>query len=436
MVDKIVANMSGESQQIEERADLQHNIKVHLFSYDRQLISFTDSNVEIAKRITNLDTKERLTFRDTSDYDVVMGLEDGYWKIFELLKINTNERINTTDRKLNKIPLPSNIKGVNYYPSEHPWLDFWKNYNPETTIKDLELVNELQLNHIRFFIPYALFGKGSLDQKLLAQLDHFLDTCQEQEISTSITLFDFPESYDLDFYPATRKHLMQLLERYHDHPAIALWDLKNEPDLDFKNYEADIVLDWLSFMIDTAKEQAPNINLTIGWSDAAYAHLFADKLDLISYHIYKEIEEEKKHLRKLKKEHIKDKAIYISEFGKSSYRSKVIPFGSTEKEQAHYTKEVLQLMTEEEIPHYAFWTLHDFTKGPKEILGRKPWIINTQKNMGIVNTEGDKKLVANNFIGQKEKVESLAWYEKIQPFYFIAGLILLLAFLLYNKSDI
>ncbi len=433
MIEKIGKYLSS-NKPLVERVDLNHNIKVHLFSYDRQIVSFTDSKVSIIKRLKETRSMNEQMIYDTLSFDIVMGLEDGYWKVFELLQLKSNPVDSFKDEEAKNI-IPENLKGVNYYPSANPWLNFWRNYNPEVVKKDIALIKHYKFNHLRIFIPYAIFGKGTLNKKMIAKLDSFLHICDENKLGVTLTLFDFPESYRLAYYPSTRKHLIQLLDRYKNHPAVLVWDFKNEPDLDFKHYNQSIVLDWLDFILKVSEEYAPEIITTIGWSDPIYSHHFADELDIVSYHMYGDINKQRSHLRQLKEKIGNDKLIYISEFGTTSFQSKFLPFGSTEKEQAIYVKEALSFIQNEKIPHYAFWTLHDFKKAPKEIIGWKPWIRKAQENMGLINGNGKEKLVAGNFNGQKEKIERLYWYEKIKPFYIIFCSILIILYLINIKFD-
>ena len=429
MLNKITKSYESDSEIREERVDLEHHIDLHLFSYDRQLVSFTDHRVKVLRKIIDDPNIENKLIKDTLTFDVVMGLEDGYWKVFEMLQLpedkEKDRRQRSEDRRASnvkstkKVPIPKRISGINYYPANNPWLDFWPNYDPQITREDLALCKDLGFNHLRIFLPYSVFGKGQLDMMMVDRLDDFLSVCTELNITTTLSLFDFPESYHLAYYASTRKHLIQLLERYKSHPAVAIWDLKNEADLDFIHYGEQVVMQWLDFMITSSKEVAPEINLTIGWSDLSYAHYFAEELDLYSFHLYKDIEEERVNFQVLKDKKL-NKPFYISEFGKTTYLAQLLPFGSTKKEQAIYVHEVMEFMQQESIEHYAFWTLYDFDEAPKEVIGWKPWIRNAQANMGLVDLNRNLKPAFINFENNQNYNEQLSWHEKIKSFYLYA----------------
>ena len=425
MVNKITKHYEPGSSFLHNRVDLEHHINLHLFSYDRQIVSFSDQDIKLASVFKNHSSSASELMLDTLNFDIVMGLEDGYWKVFEMLQLDENPKTKKSKQVDQKINFTQNYKGINYYPAENPWLDFWPNYNEQTTRQDLQLIKSLGFNHVRIFLPYSIFGKGSLNKEMSSHLDHFLENCHKNGITVTLTLFDFPESYDLAYYAATRKHLIQVLNKYKAHPAVTIWDLKNEADLDFPHYGKEVVMNWLQLIIETAKETAPNANLTLGWSDVQHASRFSDKLDILSFHIYKNIETERQEIESLKAKNL-GKPLYVSEFGKTSYQSTLLPFGSTAKEQAIYTKQILDCLNEEEIDHFAYWTLHDFTKAPKEVIGSKPWIRNAQKSMGLVKDGNKLKPASINFQTNEGYTEPLKWHEIIKNFHLLVFVVFVL----------
>jgi len=59
-----------------------HNLKLHLISYDKQLVSFSDIGSQ-HHSITHTDNRQD-TINDTRNYDIVMTLDDGVWRIRQL----------------------------------------------------------------------------------------------------------------------------------------------------------------------------------------------------------------------------------------------------------------------------------------------------------------------------------------------------------------
>ncbi|MFB0946099.1 MAG: hypothetical protein QMB24_08140, partial [Spirosomataceae bacterium] len=152
-----------------ERAELNHNLKLHFYSADGQLVSFTDYNVESRQRIIDISNKNERVFSnvDIANFEVLMQLVDGYWRIKHLIRNKgelgkyrqklMNEAI--SDAKLQRI---NKIRGINYYPQKTPWKDFWIKYDEEVIEKDLQKIKKLRLNTVRVFVNYEQFGKGNV----------------------------------------------------------------------------------------------------------------------------------------------------------------------------------------------------------------------------------------------------------------------------------
>ena len=64
------------------RSDLKHLLKLHFISLDRQVVSFSD--LSAVSTITTFEN--RVSYSDTSIYNVVMTLDDGKWRINKLVR--------------------------------------------------------------------------------------------------------------------------------------------------------------------------------------------------------------------------------------------------------------------------------------------------------------------------------------------------------------
>ncbi len=63
----------------------------------------------------------------------------------------------------------------------------------------------------------------------------------------------------------TIAHLRGIVTTVKNYPAVIAWDLKNEPDLDFKSPGKQEVLSWLSQTARYLKQLDPTHSITIGW---------------------------------------------------------------------------------------------------------------------------------------------------------------------------
>lgn len=80
----------------------------------------------------------------------------------------------------------------------------------------------------------------------------------------------------------------------------------------------------------------------------------------------------------------------VTEFGLSSYSGFWNLYTGSEEKQEAYYKNMQQQFKKDSIS-FMSWTLYDFTKIPKEVVGQLPWRRNAQKHFGFINKIGKKK---------------------------------------------
>lgn len=420
-----------------EQIDLNHEIEIHLYSYDRQVISFTDKCVKIHKKAYDSEGQLMYQIETINDFEVIMILEDGRWKISHLLR---QESKTCADTKIAASPFVQmskegfveqgktyQLKGFNYYPKDFPWSDFWNNYQDSIITKDLEILQELDMNSLRIFIPYYDFGAENPSEKRMNQLEQLLDLAESYGVKIIVTLFDFPSSYHYDHWTRCERHLKIILERFKNHAAILAWDLKNEIDLDYNSYTKSTVNEWLAYMLKRAKVYDPNHLFTLGWSNPEDAIQFSDELDFISFHYYRPLSQFAEDLSLLESL-VPNKHLLLGEFGLSTYSSWVFPINGSPYKQAKYYQEIFKQIDAKGIS-YLGWTLHDFSHIPANIFGMKPWIKNTQRHFGIIDSEGQKKAAFEIFKDRKLSVRK-SWNDYIPPYVLSILIFLLMSFLI------
>jgi len=368
-----------------EATTLEHNPTLEFFSEDGQLAVITDRNVIEYKRFFE---NKKLTFetKEISSYKIVFLLEDGFWRIRHLVK-ESNKPFIPIVSTINTDSL--NIKGINYYPQANPWDMFSKTFCTDTISKDFKVIKNAGLNSIRLFVQYDDFGKANIDKKKLQKLQQTLDVAEENNLKVVLTLFDFYGDYSIMNWSLNQRHAETIVSAFKDHKAIIAWDIKNEPNLDFKSRGKDNVVAWLDNMIDLVRSIDHIHPITIGWSNTQSAPILKDKVDIVSFHYYEDLKGLDTAIKTLKTV-IPNKPLVLQEFGLSSYSGFWKPFGASNKDQANYYKNIQKLITTNNI-QFMSWTLYDFTYIPKEVVGRLPWRKNAQKHFGFIDFEGNKK---------------------------------------------
>ena len=363
------------------KVNLSHTLQLHFISLDKSVVSFTDVSSIVKKKINEeyIDVLEA--------YHVNMTLVDGRWRIDALE--NTAPIEVEQERNIPKVnqEIISQV-GINYYPTATPWRTFWTEYEQDTIEEDFVLIEELGFNNVRFFIPFEVFGGGVIDLTMIEKMDHLVQTAALNKINLIPTLFDFPIGYELDKYPMYDRQLEFLLKRYDKAESIVLWDLKNEPNLDFEYLGKEPTMQWLAFIIDRARTYSSK-PITLGWSDAQYADIFCDQLDVISFHFYKDPSDLSDLINAVKD--ACTKPIIVSEYGLSTY-SGIWPGGFSEEEQYAYHKEVYDVLRTSGVGVMP-WCLYDYEVSPSSVFGWKPWVKAKQKNFGVLTTNAQPKKV-------------------------------------------
>ena len=365
---------------------LSHKPKLEFFSEDGQLVAFTDFDVvEYQRPFSN--GKELQDFKTINTYKIIMLLEDGFWRIRHQVRIESKDVLET-QKTIDSLKL--NIKGINYYPKDSPWEMFGETFSTDTIDKDFKIIKDAGLNSVRLFVQYEDFGKAEVKKDKLDKLVKTLDVAQKNNLKVVLTLFDFYGNYDVLDWTLNQRHIKEIASKVKEHTALLAWDIKNEPDLDFDSRGKSKVTAWLKEMVYYLRAQDSVHPITIGWSNSEVAHEIQEDLDFICFHYYKDLDNLSSSFTSLKSK-VNGKPIVLGEFGVSSYSGFWKPFGASEGGQADYHKKAQNILTKESIP-FISWTLYDFNKIPKEVVGRLPWRKNPQKHFGFINSEGEKKL--------------------------------------------
>lgn len=371
---------------------LEHFPELDFYSEDGTLVVFTDKNVERYQE-TYKGELLLLKQKDTTSYQVLMLLEDGFWRIRHLQEIETKKATREViQRDIDAVlQTVKDLKGINYYPQKTPWDTFGKAFNDTIIAKDFEIIKDMGLNTIRIFIQYEDFGKAEVKLEKLNRLKKTMDLALENELKVMITLFDFYGDYDITNWTLTQRHAETIVTTLKDHPALLGWDIKNEPDLDFDSRGRQRVLSWLTEMNIKIKRWDSKHPITIGWSSPEAAVNLSDEVDFVSYHYYREPEEYLAAHSELKSI-VTDKPLVLQEYGYSSYDGFWNMYLGSDEAQYDYYETMQGLLAEAEVP-FIFWTLYDFEKVPTAVAGSLPWRTRKQHYFGCFDLDGNKKAV-------------------------------------------
>lgn len=419
------------------QSNLHHTLELAFYSDDGSIVAFTDRNAHLVQQVLNTDGSLVNVSETTNVYDVVMRMDDGLWRIRDLVRRGDGPPLTAValpggeppapvtpaanfvrvqDHQLTLAGQPFTIAGINYYPQASPWTQFWPQYKADQTVADLDLIRQLHLNTVRIFISYEDFGADRVQPSEIAKLTHFLDQAQERQLKVIVTIFDHHTDHHVSTWAGDDRHLAGLIPPVANHPAILAWDIKNEPNRDYDANTQELVDAWLRHIARTVRRYDPNHLITIGWSQPEAATALTDIVDFVSFHYFEDTADYSARLTKLLAG-VNGKPVLLQEFVMSTWNS-FWPHGHTEGEQAHYYADLLRQHRTFPTAGYMVWTLHDFDSVPLAEF-RWPWQRATQANMGLLRHDSTWKPAAAVIIpGAALNLPPLPrWYRWTKPFW-------------------
>lgn len=283
--------------------------------------------------------------------------------------------------------------GMNYYPAQASWRDFWTVFPNDDINRDLALISSLGGNSLRIFLTHSTFTNRQSAPQAKERLLEFMDMAHAQGLKVIPTLFDLRPDYRLENWASDAAYLKALLPLIKDHPALLAIDLKNQIDLDIPANGAGMITGWISVMSDTVRRDFPNIPITVGFSNSDAAILYGQDLDVISYHDYDPINKFSARLDAVRSAY-PDRPVWITEMGTTVWQP--IPFlKRAEKKQA--ARLARQLSSVARIEGVFIWTLSDFEHVGSDVVGWQPWRKKQQAHYGLYDLQGNARPSAEIF---------------------------------------
>jgi hypothetical protein len=182
----------------------------------------------------------------------------------------------------------SNIRGANYCPAGGHHLEHWLHYDPKENERDLDYAKKININQVRVFLSYSAYltNKEAFRQNLI----HLARACQARGIGLMPVVTSKSEMiHEPAPYAGSRAWAKDLIDTIGHEPALAFWDVFNEPDYppNGTNRLANIhharVMAQIFRELDTRRPRTP---LTIGFTFEKTMEENADVVDVLSFHDY------------------------------------------------------------------------------------------------------------------------------------------------------
>jgi endo-1,4-beta-mannosidase len=222
--------------------------------------------------------------------------------------------------------------GINYWPRNSA-MRWWRQFDAQEVRDDFILLARLRLSLVRIFLLWEDFQPDmhTVSREALDHLETVCDIAAETGLKLYVTFFTghmsgpnwappwilllgepqpsyvhqvisggrpVPDSYRNPYsHPQTivaeERLLEEVVRRFHQHPAIGMWNLGNEPDLFARPNDALSAREWVSRMTGLIKEFDAEHPVTIGLHAASLVednnlrvHEIFERVDVAVMHGY------------------------------------------------------------------------------------------------------------------------------------------------------
>jgi hypothetical protein len=179
----------------------------------------------------------------------------------------------------------SAIRGVNYCAAGGHHVEHWLKYDPQETARDLDYARKINLNQVRVFLSYSAYlqNKDAFRKNLL----DLARACQARGIGLMpVVAYKAEMIHESAPYPLSRAWVQDLIHTLADEPALALWDVFNEPDYPPNHANRPAVMAYARVMAQLFHEVGTRAPVTIGYAFEKSMEENADVVDVLSFHDY------------------------------------------------------------------------------------------------------------------------------------------------------
>jgi hypothetical protein len=308
------------------------------------------------------------------------------------------EPLKAVDRRLMAGQSPVRLRMVNYQSAEASWPDFWTNWDLGRIKKDLDLAAKLKINSIRLFVFFKEFGGADPQVEMISRLDAVIRQAALRGMISVVSFFPFDKDFRPARYAEMSAHLSRIVHAFRGDPAIAMWDLMNEPDHMWMKPESGVkpvdVYRWGRHMAEAVRRSDPTHLITVGLAGHFAVNPgplrkdeYLDFVDVVSIHWYFDPKAMASGFEKAKKALVAP--VILQEFGASGLLL-------TEAEADRHYQKLCGAAEKAQLSGVAAWELFDHPVGSVGHFS-PAWREHTDSYFGLLDAKGQPKRQAGAF---------------------------------------
>ena len=286
---------------------VEQELRLDFYSDDGSVVAIGVPSADVV-RVIDGDDQRRTIVSTVEERRLVMLLEDGNWRVQQIETVAAEPVV----AGRGSLPFELRLDGVNLT-SAASFDPTWRSFEPDVGARELDLAADYGFDSVRVFVAGPEFGEPDVDA-----IGQFLDLAASRDIGVVLTLFDGSADHSVTRWRDDRGYLRSVLEPLAGHPALVLWDVKNEPDLDDDRSGGPAVVDaWIERVVATVRAVDDTTPITVGWSNADDAARVSGVVDVVSFHHFADVAALSEGLQELEGE--VDRPILVSEYGAPEY---------------------------------------------------------------------------------------------------------------------
>ncbi|MEV4639872.1 hypothetical protein AB0J80_21245 [Actinoplanes sp. NPDC049548] len=379
-----------------------HHLELQFFALDGMTVAVRDTDANIVRSAVTAGLPTLTDVHET--YDVVLALQDGYWRIQQLRRVDTRPPViigRTAGgtgatvlagvRATTARTVPP-LHGIGYQ------LPFDKPLDEKAVAADLATVAKLGLDTVRVPLPYEELGGDAADEEKLELFRKFLDLAAAQQVRVVPVLFSGLAGLTPDVWAATDMHLRAVVGALRDHQAIAMWDIADAPDRRATGVAGSVeVYGWVVHTVTELRTVDPDRPATVSWAgvSSAASPSVNGLFDAVSLAWDGAHDELASALVRVSR-NAAGRPLLLSRYGLSTYNG-IFPGGHTEHDQAYDVQQTRLIAARAGVRGTVFaWLRDGMTTEAATML---PWQSGPHGAEGLLHADGTAKR-ANTLVGK------------------------------------
>lgn len=292
---------------------------------------------------------------------------------------------------------PVVLRLLNFQSSRRNWVSLWTHFDLKQIQKDLDAASRLRANAIRLFVFFEAFGGEAVRPEMLARLHAVVREAAARGMVSVVSFFPFKKEFRVEWWKRMQTHLETIVSSFRGDPAIAMWDLMNEPDHVWAQADAGVTAQdvdaWARAAAAAVRAADPTHLLTVGLAghflrqQPISAVEALDWVDVVSVHWYGADEAMRPSFDRLSQ--FSGKPVVLQEFGMTSLYF-------AEAEAAKYIESVCREAQREHFSGVGVWELLDHPVGSIDHLAPR-WEETPENDFGLLRSDGSPKLQSGAF---------------------------------------